>query len=73
MSAITGLNGLDPTLKIIPYTNRIAIVNKEAIICGWNLIKSLKKIILNLYQSIQNISRYGMLLKKMTMQLKKFI
>mgnify|MGYP001237314191 CR=1 FL=1 len=39
MSAITGIDGLDPTLKSIPYTKKIAIANKEAIICGWNLIK----------------------------------
>ena len=39
MSAISGLAGLEPTLKIIEYTNHIAIANKEALICGWNLIK----------------------------------
>ena len=43
MSAITGIEGLDPTLKSIKYTKKIAIANKEAIICGWNLIyKNLK-------------------------------
>ena len=44
MSSISGFNGLDPTLKIIKFTSTIAIANKEAIICGWNLIdKELKK------------------------------
>ena len=44
MSSITGINGLEPTLKIIKYSKRIAIANKESIICGWNLInKELKK------------------------------
>ena len=44
MSSITGVDGLFPTLKSIKYTKRIAIANKEAIICGWNLIdKSLIK------------------------------
>mgnify|MGYP003686165879 FL=1 len=44
MSSISGFNGLDPTLKIIKFTNTIAIANKEAIICGWNLInKQLKR------------------------------
>ncbi|MBD1135398.1 1-deoxy-D-xylulose-5-phosphate reductoisomerase [Pelagibacterales bacterium SAG-MED47] len=44
MSSIIGLDGLSPTLKIIKYTKNIAIANKEAIICGWNLIdKELKK------------------------------
>ena len=44
MSAISGLEGLNPTLKIIKKTKRIAIANKESIICGWGLIqKELKK------------------------------
>jgi len=44
MSAISGFDGLEPTLKIIRYTKKIAIANKEAIICGWHLIKKdLKK------------------------------
>jgi len=44
MSSITGMSGLDPTLKSIKYTKRILVANKEAIICGWNLIdKELKK------------------------------
>ena len=44
MNAISGLEGLNPTLKIIKFTKNIAIANKEAIICGWPLIKNeLKK------------------------------
>lgn len=44
MSAITGIEGLEPTLKIIKHTKKIAIANKESIICAWNLIhKELKK------------------------------
>ena len=39
MSAIVGIEGLDPTLKIIKYSKKIAIANKESIICGWNLLK----------------------------------
>ena len=45
MSSISGLDGLSSTLKIIKHTKKIAIANKESIICGWNLInKELKKI-----------------------------
>ena len=44
MSSIIGLDGLYPTLKIIKYTKLIAIANKEAIICGWDLIKKELKI-----------------------------
>ena len=44
MNAISGIHGLDPTLKIIKFTKKIAIANKESIICGWSLIKKeLKK------------------------------
>ena len=42
MSAISGIDGLYPTLKIIKK-QKTAIANKESIICGWNLInKELK-------------------------------
>jgi len=44
MSSISGIDGLEPTLRIIKHTKKIAIANKEAIICGWHLIKKdLKK------------------------------
>ena len=44
MSSIVGLDGLEPTFKIIKFTRKIAIANKETIICAWNLIKKeLKK------------------------------
>ncbi len=44
VNAISGINGLEPTLKIIPLTKNILIANKESIICGWDLIlKKLKK------------------------------
>ena len=44
MSSISGIQGLKPTIEIIKFTNKIAIANKEAIICGWDLIqKELKK------------------------------
>ena len=39
MCAISGFQGLKPTLDIIKFTKTIAIANKESIICGWNLIK----------------------------------
>ena len=39
MSSIVGIEGLLPTIKIIKRTKKIAIANKEAIICGWDLIK----------------------------------
>ena len=44
MSSIVGLDGLLPTYKIISFTKKIAIANKETIICAWNLIQNeLKK------------------------------
>lgn len=39
MFSISGLEGLKILLNIISSTKDIAIANKEAIICGWNLIK----------------------------------
>ncbi len=39
LNAISGLDGLSPSLKIIKFTKKIAIANKESIICGWSLIK----------------------------------
>ena len=38
MSSISGIDGLEPTLKIIKFTKKIAIANKESIICAWNLL-----------------------------------
>ena len=35
---ISGFDGLEPTLKIIPYTKTISSANKESILCGWELI-----------------------------------
>ena len=44
MSAIVGIDGLYPTINMIKFSKKIAIANKESIICAWNLIKSeLKK------------------------------
>ena len=44
MSSIVGLDGLIPTFNIIKFTKKIAIANKETIICAWNIIiKELKK------------------------------
>ena len=44
MIAITGMDGLKPTLQIIEFSKNIAIANKESLICGWNLIdKKLKQ------------------------------
>ncbi len=41
---ISGLDGLQPTINIIPFTKTLASANKESIICGWKFIKkNLKK------------------------------
>jgi len=62
MSSISGINGLEPTIKIISHTKQIAIANKEAIICGWNLIKKELDINkLNLAPLILNIFLFGIL------------
>ncbi len=44
MCSISGLDGLKPTLDSIKFSKKVAIANKESIICAWNLInKQLKK------------------------------
>ena len=44
ISAISGLEGLEPTINIIKHTKNLCIANKESIICGWKFIrKELKK------------------------------
>ena len=44
IAAIPGLAGLKPILSLINISNKMLLANKEAIICGWNLIKKkLKK------------------------------
>jgi len=40
MNSLVGIIGLKPTLNIIKFTKKIAIANKESIICGWSLIKA---------------------------------
>tara|TARA_A100001234_G_scaffold221453_1_gene237629 strand:- start:974 stop:2155 length:1182 start_codon:yes stop_codon:yes gene_type:complete len=35
---ISGLEGLKPTLNVIPFTKNLASANKESIICGWKFI-----------------------------------
>ncbi len=41
---ISGLDGLKPTLEVIPITKIVASANKESIICGWKFINNkLKK------------------------------
>ena len=44
MSAVVGLAGLQPTIDAIKISRIVAIANKEAIICGWQILsKFIKK------------------------------
>ena len=43
VSAIPGIAGLKPTVQFIKLSKKILIANKEAVVCGWNLIKSNSK------------------------------
>ena len=40
ISAIPGIAGLNPTLKMMESTKKMLIANKESIICGWELLKN---------------------------------
>jgi len=39
VSAIPGIAGLEPTILFTKISKKILLANKEAIICGWSLIK----------------------------------
>ena len=39
VSAIPGIAGLEPTILFTKLSKKILLANKEAIICGWHLIK----------------------------------
>ena len=39
INAISGIDGLEPTLNIIKYSENLAIANKESIICGWKFLQ----------------------------------
>ena len=39
ITAIPGIAGLKPTITMVKFSNKILIANKEAIICGWNLLR----------------------------------
>ena len=41
VSAIPGIAGLEPTILFTKISKKILLANKEAIICGWNLIKKI--------------------------------
>ena len=43
MSAMVGIAGLQPTIDAIKISKTVAIANKEAIICGWQILSKLKK------------------------------
>ena len=44
MISVTGLDGLKPTILLSRFSKNLAIVNKESLICGWDLInKNLKR------------------------------
>ena len=40
ISAIPGIAGLNPTLKMMDSTKKMLIANKESIICGWEILKN---------------------------------
>ena len=40
VNSISGIEGLEPTLKVIPLSRKILIANKETIICAWEIIKN---------------------------------
>ena len=43
ISALPGIAGLQPTMKMIKLSKKILLANKESIICGWDLIRKAAK------------------------------
>ena len=43
MSAVVGLAGLQPTIDAIKVSKKVALANKETIICGWPILNKLIK------------------------------
>ena len=43
ISAIPGIEGLEPTLLMTRFSKKILIANKESVICGWNLLNKVAK------------------------------
>ena len=43
MCSISGLDGLKPTLNAIEFSKKVAIANKESLVCAWNLIEKKTK------------------------------
>ena len=61
MSAIPGIAGLSPILRLISHSKKVLIANKEAVICGWELIH--KKAISNRTKIIPIDSEHYSILK----------
>ena len=75
MVSVTGLDGLNPTIMLSKITKNLAVVNKESIICGWDLIKkNIKKYKTNFIPITLNIIQFTHFLKvKILLMLKGFI
>ena len=43
VSSIVGIAGLQPTLEVMKLCKKVAIANKETIICGWPILLKYKK------------------------------
>ena len=73
MISVSGLDGLKPSLILTKYSKNLAIVNKESLICGWNLIqKSLKKYNTNFIPiDSEHFSIFSLLKKENSDQIEK--
>ena len=43
ISAIPGIAGLEPTIRLARFSKKLLMANKESIICGWKIIKKITK------------------------------
>ncbi len=43
ISSIVGIAGLEPTIQFTKNSKKVLLANKESIICGWHILKSISK------------------------------
>ncbi len=43
ISSIVGIAGLEPTISFVKRSKKVLLANKESIICGWHILRSISK------------------------------
>ena len=74
MSSIVGLEGLEPTIKLLNIQKKLLLQTRKLLFVHGILLKNWISLILNLYQLTQSTSLFGILLtKKLVLKLKIYL